>query len=202
MRHCKPSLRSAWPVDTLLESKRWDIPFSCFRLVRAIARNPFNPQSLIFHLTNSNGCGNLSPGSANVSPLGTLLLPEPSVYPQTSHFGPPFVFIVLQIPSPATPFVSHPYKTPGGVTSSGLPDPFISVLSVPQWQTWSQKNRDGASSGAQFWCDINSFRINTCKSVSKQTTLSRFRINTCEKQGEGEGVRKARPPHIMKHSCA
>jgi len=30
-----------------------------------------------------------------------------------------------------------------------------------------------------------SFRINTCKSVSKQTTLSPFRINTCEKPGEG-----------------
>ncbi len=31
------------------------------------------------------------------------------------------------------------------------------------------------------------FRINTYKSVSKQTTLTSFRINTCEKQGEGEG---------------
>ncbi len=30
------------------------------------------------------------------------------------------------------------------------------------------------------------FRINTYKSVSKQTTLTSFRINTCEKQGEGE----------------
>ena len=29
------------------------------------------------------------------------------------------------------------------------------------------------------------FRINTCKSVSKQRTLTTFRINTCEKQGEG-----------------
>src|SRR5713226_3755776 len=54
--------------------------------------NPFNPQLLISHLTKSNGCGNLTAGSANVSPLGTLLFPEPSVYPQLSHFGPPFVF--------------------------------------------------------------------------------------------------------------
>ncbi len=30
-----------------------------------------------------------------------------------------------------------------------------------------------------------SFRINTCKSVSKQTTLTSFRINTCEKPGGG-----------------
>jgi hypothetical protein len=29
------------------------------------------------------------------------------------------------------------------------------------------------------------FRINTCKSVSKQTTSSVFRINTYEKQGVG-----------------
>src|SRR5260370_9953303 len=36
---------------------------------------------------------------------------------------------------------------------------------------------------AQFWCNISPFRINTCKSVSKQTTLSTFRINTYEKTG-------------------
>jgi hypothetical protein len=36
----------------------------------------------------------------------------------TAHdprFCGPFVFILLQIPFPATPFLSHPYKTPGGV---------------------------------------------------------------------------------------
>jgi hypothetical protein len=33
---------------------------------------------------------------------------------------------------------------------------------------------------------VSTFRINTCKSVSKQTTLSSFRINTCEKpRGRG-----------------
>jgi hypothetical protein len=30
-------------------------------------------------------------------------------------FVPPFVLILLQIPFPGTPFVSHPYKIPGGV---------------------------------------------------------------------------------------
>src|SRR5260370_14102689 len=40
---------------------------------------------------------------------------------------------------------------------------------------------------AQFWCNVSPFRINTSKSVSKQTTLSPFRINTYEKQGEGGG---------------
>jgi hypothetical protein len=33
----------------------------------------------------------------------------------------------------------------------------------------------------------STFRINTCKSVSKQTTLIPFRINTCEKTGGGRG---------------
>ena len=32
---------------------------------------------------------------------------------------------------------------------------------------------------------LSTFRINTCKSVSKQTTLTFFRINTYEKGGEG-----------------
>src|SRR5712692_101448 len=32
---------------------------------------------------------------------------------------------------------------------------------------------------------LTTFRINTCKSVSKQMTLTPFRINTYEKQGEG-----------------
>src|SRR6266478_1684853 len=40
----------------------------------------------------------------------------------TTHFCFPFVFMLLQIPFPATPLFSHPYKTPGGVpqfTSKG-----------------------------------------------------------------------------------
>src|SRR5712691_12394835 len=33
---------------------------------------------------------------------------------------------------------------------------------------------------------LTTFRINTCKSVSKQSTLTTFRINTCEKpRGRG-----------------
>jgi len=35
---------------------------------------------------------------------------------------------------------------------------------------------------------ISPFRINTYKTVSKQTTLTTFRINTYEKQGEGGPV--------------
>src|SRR5260370_2179757 len=36
----------------------------------------------------------------------------------------------------------------------------------------------GSPRFAQFWCNLTPFRINTCKSVSKQTTLSPFRMNT------------------------
>ena len=38
------------------------------------------------------------------------------------------------------------------------------------------------------------FRINTCKSVTKQTTLTSFRINTYEKPGEGGGGGKKQVP--------
>ena|ERR1700740_1710138 len=37
-------------------------------------------------------------------------------------------------------------------------------------------------------CSTSSFRINTCKTVSKQTTLTPFRINTCEKTRGGRGL--------------
>ncbi len=40
---------------------------------------------------------------------------------------------------------------------------------------------------------LTPFRINTCKSVSKQRTLTSFRMNTYEKQGEGGYPRRYRP---------
>ena len=75
-----------------------------------------------------------APRNANISPvLSTLriLSVATGVYYQfhrtthcslsTTHFSSPFVFIILQIPFPATPFVSHPSKTPGGVWGCTLP---------------------------------------------------------------------------------
>src|SRR6266852_8116792 len=41
---------------------------------------------------------------------------------------------------------------------------------------------------ARFWHHLSPFRMNTSKSVSKQTPLSIFRMNTYEKQGEGGPV--------------
>ena len=49
---------------------------------------------------------------------------------------------------------------------------------------------------AQFWCNVSSFRINTCESVSIQTTLSPFRINTYEKTG-GWGAQILRLPYSV-----
>jgi len=40
---------------------------------------------------------------------------------------------------------------------------------------------------SQTTATATTFRINTCKSVSKQTTLSPFRMNTCEKTRGGGG---------------
>ena len=40
---------------------------------------------------------------------------------------------------------------------------------------------------AQFLCNVSPFRMNTCKSVSKQRTLTAFRMNTYEKQGGATG---------------
>src|SRR6266403_3952775 len=43
---------------------------------------------------------------------------------------------------------------------------------------------------------LTPFRINTCKSVSKQRTLTTFRMNTYEKQGEGGTHGGVRTGHI------
>src|SRR5260370_7599899 len=47
---------------------------------------------------------------------------------------------------------------------------------------------------AQFWCNASPFRINTCKSVSKQTTSTPFRMNTYEKRGRGVQLLLTRIP--------
>jgi hypothetical protein len=68
----------------------------------------------------------------------------------------------------------------------------FSVASVPQWQIPFLRK---------------SFRMNTCKSASKQTTLTPLRMNTCEKHGGGGAAYFARSafrgeacPHPEFHS--
>ena len=147
--------------------------------------NPFNPQPLISHLTNSNGYGNLTPGSVDVSTLGTLLFPEPNMYPKLSHFGPPFVFNGLRTLYLSCGSFSSPDRlfsiacalfdknTGGGIPPSS-PLPHLRPL-LPSHPL-----------------SVSTFRINTCESVSKQTTSSPFRINTYEKTGEGAPVAQVR----------
>jgi hypothetical protein len=53
---------------------------------RRHSRNPFNPQPLISHLTNSNECGNLQVKVLlTVSPLRPFLPPQPHVSPRAPH---------------------------------------------------------------------------------------------------------------------
>ncbi len=51
---------------------------------------------------------------------------------------------------------------------------------------------------AQFWCNVSPFRINTCKSVSKQRTSTSFRMNTYEKTPGGWGPH---PYLLFYHHC-
>src|SRR5713226_1872088 len=64
-------------------------------------------------------------------------------------------------------------------------DPLFSITSALFWQN----TRGGIPPFILSLCAlVSTFRINTYKSVSKQTTLTSFRINTCEKHREGRGI--------------
>ena len=60
---------------------------------------------------------------------------------------------------------------------------FVEVFAVNSLNIFRMNTFCGSPCFAQFWCNLNPFRINTYKSVSKQTTLSPFRMNTYEKTG-------------------
>src|SRR5258707_12765141 len=49
---------------------------------------------------------------------------------------------------------------------------------------------------------LSTFRMNTCKSVSKQRTLTTFRMNTYAKQGEGGGGRGLGSSFAFAVKCA
>ncbi len=105
-------------------------------------------------------------------------------------------FHKLTNPFSRNPFLSHPYKSPGGVTlqriprssnlcAGGLPQSYRGVGARPDPVGVAKKRGGGPSELHNFGAVISPFRINTCKSVSKQRTLTCFRINTCEKTGGG-----------------
>jgi hypothetical protein len=199
-------------------------------------RKPFNPQSLISHLTNSNGCGILyTKVLLTVSPLRPFFLPQPRVYSQPSDFSG-----LLRAVSHALSYSCGLFfslgalfrarfvcfqqladsfcRMPGGVgylsgTSApgACPDPVgASLYPEPRRVHPACPELRGESRRARYplplflsprcatplreliypfsrrsLCALSTFRINTCKSVSKQTTLNPFRINTYEKPGEG-----------------
>src|SRR5260370_29421053 len=58
---------------------------------------------------------------------------------------------------------------------------------LPPCPLLPRRSGENARIFAQFWCNISPFRINTCKSVSKQRTLTTFRMNTYEKIWGGGG---------------
>src|SRR5882757_2495573 len=101
-------------------------------------------------------------------------LANPSPQPSISFT---FVFMVLQTPFPANPFLAHQYKTPGVSRGTRFSDP---------------AGRRIGPRPFRFSPSLTTFRMNTCKSVSKQTTLSPFRMNTYEKQG-GRGHTRSTP---------
>jgi hypothetical protein len=178
-------------------------------------RKLFNPHSLISHLTNSNGCGNLTPGSVNVSPLDTLLLPQPRVYSQPSDFSGQSCNVSHAVSYSCRLFFSlgalfHARflcfqqladsfcKTPGGVgyldgasAPGACPDPVGAPLppACPELRGKSRRARYPLPLFLSPRCatlrrklthplsrrslsPLSTFRINTCKSVSKQKTLT------------------------------
>jgi hypothetical protein len=84
------------------------------------------------------------------------------------------------------------------LSASPLPATLTHSLSRNSFPCHSYANtRDGGAPLHKFFSPLathhstllflNTFRINTCKSVSKQTTSSPFRMNTYEKPGGGGG---------------
>src|SRR5260370_6297174 len=122
---------------------------------------------------------------------------------KSAHFfGLPAVALAEQGATPAmlarravllTPLAAEPRLpavTPLESTLIGMLQVFIlNNLKLFRISTYEKRRGKGPKRArfAQFWCNATPFRINTFKSVSKQTTLSPFRMNTYEKQGGGGG---------------
>jgi hypothetical protein len=174
-------------------------------------RKPLNPQPLISHLTNSNGCGNLQPKVLlKVSPLRPFLLPQPSVYPRTplpTRHSLPTLLLgcprVTDHESQVTSFQSFAASLASPKKSTPLQSSKSSLFCQNAGVGWASRTqlRDARGGGyprpyrtrSGGLClappsSITSFRINTCKSVTKQKTLSTCTINTYAKPGEGVAI--------------
>src|SRR6266849_5724414 len=77
------------------------------------ARNPFNPQPLISHLTNSNGCGNLHAKVADSVPVWSLPSPATPCVSTTLRFIAP-LFSYSYKPLFPQPLSFHIHTKPPG----------------------------------------------------------------------------------------
>ena len=136
-----------------------------------------------------------------------------------------------QFPSPSTSYPLSFQSTAASLPSFFARRPLVSITC----SLFSENTRVGVSSSSVPQCicgnsdlsppakgckgthtaTLTTFRINTCKSVSKQMTLTICRMNTCEKQGEGGrslyrfqaglafllGARFADPHHTAAHGA-
>ena len=117
-------------------------------------RNPFNPQYLISHLTNSNGCGNLwVKVLLPVSPFRPSLLPQPHVCFRNRRLLPSYSPRNVNI----SPILSTLRILP--VATGVYPNPFR-LLPIPEPSPIS-------------------FRINTCKGNNILGTQSGLGYHGC-----------------------
>ncbi len=93
---------------------------------------------------------------------------------------------VVLLPQAADACLSSVYREQRRATS--LESTLVEVFILNTLNPFRMNTCRAKPHFAQFWCNVSSFRINTCKSVSKQMTLSTFRINTYEKTGGRGGV--------------
>jgi hypothetical protein len=170
------------------------VPYPSGVVGHLAVRKPLNSQPLISHLTNSNGCGNLQiKVRLTVSPFRPFLLPQAHVSPSAPLPCSPSISALCSpcLRGKARLFISLPplcrSQKSQPLYNQANPDSFSKTPGV------GRAERIRGTRGAGHFQDASlvpasPFRINTCKSVSKQTTLSSFRITTYEKPREGGDV--------------
>jgi hypothetical protein len=168
--------------------------------------NPFNPQLLISHLTNSNGCGNLQlKVLLTVSPSRPSFSPQLHVYQRAFCAIHPLFSTTCRLPAGLLARLFH-RNTRGWVLqalcgsvsrwrsnffalcfhilTNSFPRNSFVLITIPIARgVWGPRRFFSPLATRHFL--LSTFRINTCKCVTKQRTLSVFRINTYAKSGEG-----------------
>ncbi len=149
--------------------------------------SPFRPSFLPqpdVYFRNQPLLPSSAPRSVNISPILSTL----RILPVTTGVSASGISVHAFVAS--APSVLAPAPTWSGwqiqlfISICGIPVHAFaaSVLSVSLWQIQSAL--------CTILVQCKSLRINTCKSVSKQKTLTSFRINTYEKTGEGRGEQR------------